>query len=557
MPYDPSQFQNWLSTIYGGGAQSNPVSNIGSSFMMSPHQFSGSTLDPIRPSNEPMFEMPGSTLDPIRPGGLEPNYDIEMLPLGDRMAPLMGQVDLGDTSLPDNNQVPFDALTAMLGISLPGLPSRDAYGNYGITPEQNEHAGKQAFMSVLGDAGSMFLGGSPMIGTQTGQKASGIYDAALGKASALNVADYKLKLEAAQNEIDRIAKLSDVERQQLLIDNAKIDLQSKKDVMEIAKVWTEKMESVALPYLDKAKFEDEQLKAQGLMPYKYDALLGGLRTAKALAIKGDLAGSDLAFDQAISGLSAVEQAKFKMTLANRTFKESENFEATFGTLGHYREMAKKFGIDIETDAQGNFVWLDPYDKQMRDAALQQARAGAQLDMARAEAATMFGGGKPPTSQQLQQGVGRVMEAATFISTYKPESLGMLPTDKRTAIQKQYSDAQAALLEFNINPTPENVQAIISNPQNAQQAVTNTMIQNMNLMRGWMGGPMLGGQGAPGGPQNGALPPAVARLRELQMQSPAARAILERLHQEELAGGRKRTPEELLQVVEQLTSGGGQ
>lgn len=141
------------------------------------------------------------------------------LSLFDSMAPYSGSSSSPAPSQPQQTTSPtVSYVNQMLGSS---TMSFDSQGRYGITEDQKREAFKGAASQILTGIASSMLGKDPTYITQAISQAGQMYKQDLDKASAMNVANRSLQFQEAQTRLNLEKGLTEYERDQLLIEEAK------------------------------------------------------------------------------------------------------------------------------------------------------------------------------------------------------------------------------------------------------------------------------------------------------------------------------------------------
>lgn len=411
---------------------------------------------------------------------------------------IIPQFNLGNSSLPDNSGqgfVPMNALAIANGYTYPQMPSRDSLGRYGITQEQQDSADRAAFSSVLGDVSQMFLGGSPAIGAGTGMRARQAGDAKLDAYSALNMKDFEAKRQAAAAEIDRISKLSDIERQQLVTQQEGVKLDQMKQMQQVAQAWVKSSEGIAEQYIGVAKAQDAELIKQGIMPFHEREMRSKLNVAAAAAIKGDMAGADAAFNEAIKGLPEIAQAKFKEDLVTNTANLAQSHKAAVEYAQQWNKDHAGSGMIADVNQDGKIVLKSQEDiakEQLQLANLRQdiATKKALEDERRARA----NAGEALKPAQINKATQEVLNAAQTLKRIgiiaQQDSHTMLTGDK----MKQDAERDKALSVINTyGLNASDPDAIIKLGQaGVRSAVQAASMQNFMLAGGNVIDPRAGG-----------------------------------------------------------------
>jgi hypothetical protein len=283
----------------------------------------------------------------------------------------------GATSLPPSNGIPFNALSAMNGIQMPTMPTQDPMGRYGITPEQQQGASRQGLSSVLMGAANSLFNSDPSHVMNAGAKAGDIQRGALDKASQANIENFKLQVEAKAKELDFLGKKSDIQKQQLVIEQEAMKLEDLKLKRVVAQEWGKEMAPVMSEMI---------AKAQNMYPDKVDALKRGFLTAQSKLASGDLEGAEAQFNLTIQDLPSEWQKKVHEDMVKTTVHAANKFKIGLETIQNpeLQNLAKTLGLTFEMNEKGEPVVISQRELQERQLKDELTRSNITQNYAQAD-----------------------------------------------------------------------------------------------------------------------------------------------------------------------------
>lgn len=427
-------------------------------------------------------------------------------PIAPETNDIFGASDIYDsTGLPgsDGPQVPFNAMAAMSGIQMPNMPQVDQYGRYGLNDAQMGRADDLSLSHVLAGAAQSMMGGGPNPALQAGMQSGQIRDQVLDKYSAQNIADYKLRVEAEAKKLDFIGKMSDVQRQQGVIEAEKMKLDQLHTTRKIASQFAQEMEPVVARTLQQAR---------ELYPDKVEAIKSKFLAAKEQLNLGNMEEADKMFEMAANELPVNMQAKIKEDIIQQTFTAATKFGMGAELMNDpsFRATAQAAGMTIEMGPDGIPKLLTQQDlteREMRNQLIQSQIAAQRANAAQSYATADYyrnggsGGGQQKGALNQNQVMGYVDAFDQAVAT-----LLNPPVDSTTdAAQRARNEAIAAVSKIGIDNPGDIVKLqnwLKMNP-NDKAAFIKSMASGtgMSLASGGSGGKVLAGPVPSYPPQN--------------------------------------------------------
>lgn len=330
----------------------------------------------------PSLDEPGWGGDMI--GGQQPiapeSYDI----FGGMQSQPMPQQQRG-------SQVPFDALGAMAGIQMPEMPQQDSLGRYGLTDDQRQSASRQSLAEILMGAGQSMFADDPSAVVAAAGRSGGIQRAALDQYSTANANAFKMKVDAEAKKLDMISKMSDIQRQSYVIEAEKMKLDELHDQKAVAVEFGNEMAPVMADLLKKTAM---------MYPDKVGVVKAKLLVAKEKLASGDLAGADIAFENAKMELPTEWHAEMEEQMTRKALEAAGNRDMAFDLASdpNYVAKVKAIGGTIEAGPNGVPTFVSAHELAQRQ--LETAKINAQIESERAQANYYNQGGSAGRAKAL-------------------------------------------------------------------------------------------------------------------------------------------------------------
>lgn len=308
---------------------------------------------------------------------------------------------------------------------------------------------------------------------------------ALDQHSLQNLASFKLQAEAKAKELDFIAKKSDIQRQQGVIEAERLKLEELKQQKLVAKEFADAVAPAAKEAIEKAKLH---------YPEKVEPLQNGFIAVKSLLLAGDLKGADEQYNTTMNLLPEEWQEEMEEKVKKLSFSRAAALGVGAESIKELNKHEKESGGTglYEMGPNGEQVYLsarDLQERKMKDAVIQSEigsrNAQAESNLAQAR---YYDDGRPKpvdpnkgqASQQFKLGmVQKAKEAAAYFSK------GAATSTEDAAKAPEHA---ANLAMFGIDP--KDTAAINS-------LITEPLSQSMQRLDRMLSGP-AGGEAAAGG-----------------------------------------------------------
>lgn len=364
------------------------------------------------------------------------------LPLMNAMQPAQQEQD---------SFIPMDYMSMLAGI--PSM-SFDSMGRYGISEDQRVNAMQQGFANVLGGASQSFITGNPMPAMQAGGQVGQFIDQKLDAYSNTNLKNELASLDNKIKKLQAFGLMSDLEKGQVALEGAKIDLDNKKLMTEAASKAVEAYSPVidTMATIAENSLGGADPKARQAVR---DSILAQGSAALAEIRRGNIQQGTAAINQLFDKYGALDEGILKASIASVTNKQIGLIGAMPEKIAALEKVAGLLGegSTVEIGKDGEPYIMTKWDHLLRDLEINKAKASIRASNASAlanEALADYRKNPPPSSganrmfgEDAEQTYRQLNEAIATV-----QSLGAAKVTTKDQ-KKKLEEANEVLSEFNL------------------------------------------------------------------------------------------------------------
>jgi len=279
--------------------------------------------------------------------------------------------------------IPMDYMSMLAGI--PSM-SFDSMGRYGISEDQRVNAMQQGFANVLGGASQSFITGNPMPAMQAGGQVGQFIDQKLDAYSNTNLKNELASLDNKIKKLQAFGLMSDLEKGQVALEGAKIDLDNKKLMTEAAA----QAVSAYSPVIDTlASIAEDAIAGTGPDAEKSrkavrDSILAQGAAALAEIRRGNVQQGATILNTLFEQYGSLDENIVKTKIAAVSNAEVLKIQSIPERIKALESVASALGPEYKIEFKGAEPYiLSPYENQLR--ILETRKSNAQIDLLGAQA----------------------------------------------------------------------------------------------------------------------------------------------------------------------------